>query len=376
MKKYFFFILFFACLEYPSAIFSQPQEITLQRIDLTQMPEINIYMTVTGEKGNSILGLTEQEIEIRVDDILQKISSLKSALEGGEYLAIALLFDRSGSMKKALEQTKEGGLAFLKRMSEEDQIAIVSFDDEVRVDLNFSKDRGLLENAIKNIEVGKDTALYDAIKKALELLQNVTTKRQAIVILSDGKDNRSKSKKEELLTEAKNRGIPLFTIGLGSQIDQNLLMELSRESGGSFFKAASAENLLLLYQQIAEQLNNQYRLSFPLTFGQDEKWHKLVVKVKGRAGEENSVARDFIASKGPGVSLKTMLGFQRKIEKQNIFLLVLIGAFLGLGLGLLILMVIRLVRPDLNVFSVIGVGLLLSAIIFGAIIGMALAILE
>ena len=107
-----------------------------------------------------------------MDDAPQKISSLKSALEGGEYLAIALLFDRSGSMKKALEQTKEAGLAFLKRMSEEDQIAVISFDDTVRVDDNFSKDRALLENAIYYEEVGSIQAAISCYERFLRMAPN------------------------------------------------------------------------------------------------------------------------------------------------------------------------------------------------------------
>ncbi|MFC2163712.1 VWA domain-containing protein, partial [Acidobacteriota bacterium] len=246
------FILSLFLFLLPAFLRSQQRNVTLQRIDVSQIPEIHLYFSVTDETGNSILGLTEEEILLTADEAPQVISSLKSALEGKEYLAVALLFDRSGSMKKALEQTKKAAINFVKRMSLDDQIAVISFDDIVRVDSNFSKDRVMTENAIRGIDLGKDTALYDAIKQALSLLQNTQTKRQAIVTLSDGKDTKSKLNKEEILLEAKNSGVPLFTLGLGANVDEKGLIDMSSETGGNFFKAASPEDLLLLYQTIAE----------------------------------------------------------------------------------------------------------------------------
>jgi len=361
-------ILLFLLFWLPTFLLSQQRNVTLQRIDVSEIPEIHLYFSVTDETGNSILGLTEAEIQLAVDGAPQIISSLKSALEGREFLAVALLFDRSGSMKKALDQTKDAAINFVKRMSVDDQIAVISFDDIVRVDSNFSKDRAITENAIKAIDLGKDTALYDAIEKALSLLKNTQTKRQAIVTLSDGKDTKSKLLKEEILLEAKNNGIPLFTLGLGANIDENSLIELSNETGGSFFKAATPDDLLLLYQTIAEQLKNQYVLSFKLTFGMDEKWHDLKIMFKDPQGKEYASTREFIASKGPGVSRETMAGFERKIERRNILSILAIGAFIGLGFGLLLLLFIRLARPEVAIISLTAFGLVLSTMILGAII--------
>jgi len=368
----YFIILFFWL---PLNILPQQKNITLQRIDIANLPEIHCYLTIADKAGNSILGLTENEIEVFIDGIPQKISILKSAIERGEYLAIALLFDRSGSMKNALNQTKEAAIDFIDRMSVNDLIAILSFDDLVRIDSNFTKDQALTESAIKGISIGKDTALYDAIKEALNLLQNIATKRQAIVIFSDGKDTKSKLKREEVLSEAKNKGIPLFSIGLGTNVDDNNLIELSAETGGNFFKAANPEELLLLYQTIAEQLKNQYILSFTSTFGQDEKWHDLKISFKDPGGQKFTAEREYIASTGPGVSRKIIAGFKQKTEMENVFLYGGIGAFFGLLAGLLLILTIKFIRPEISLFSLLVISLVISAIIFGGILGALLRIM-
>jgi len=356
----------------PSTVLSQQKIITIQRIDLTSLPKIQYYFTVTDEAGHSILGLTEDEIEMTINDIPQQISHLKSAIAGGEYLAVSLLFDRSGSMKKAFDQAKEAAIDFIKRMSMDDVISVIGFDDAVRVDSSFTKDRSRTEQAIKNLSLGKDTALYEAIRVALNLLENVTTKRQAIVILSDGKDTKSKIEQQEALSEAIEKSVPLFTIGLGPKIDENNLIKLSSETGGHFFKATTPEQLIILYQTIAEQLQNQYLLS--LTFPTDmyEQWHNLKITLKDSTGQQFSAERKYIASEGPGVKPEVMTNFQKRSERKNILLWIKIGAFLGFLLGFILILIIKLIRPEISLLSLPIIGLILSSIILGAILGVLL----
>lgn len=341
-------------------------------MDMTKLPEIQIYFTLTDENDNSVLGVTREEITLHIDTSAQNIASLKSALEGKEYLAVGLLIDRSGSMKKALDQTKEAAFAFTKRLSMSDQIAVISFDDRVRVDSGFTKDRSLTENAINGIDLGKDTALYDAILKGVELLKEIPTQRRALVILSDGKDTKSTSQRSEALAAVKSKGISLFSIGLGPKIEENILIELSSETGGDFFKAAKAEDLLLLYQTIAEQLQNQYVLTFTSSFGRDDDWHDLHMTYKDPGGKEFGIIKRYLATTNPGVARGTLTRAQKKREAQNASWYTIIGAFFGLVLSLIILGVLKLTRPDAKLLSLAGIGLVISLTALGAIIGTVL----
>jgi VWFA-related protein len=354
-------------------LLGSPQKaVTLQRVDITRLPDIDVYLTVTDEKGNSVLGLTELEVTVGIDDIAQKITFLKSAIEGGEYLAVALLFDRSGSMKKALDQTKDAAVQFIKRLSVDDRMAAISFDDKVRIDASFSGDRASLESAIHGIAPGMDTALYDAVRTALGLFKDVGTKRQAILVLSDGKDTKSKFKAEEVLSEAKKMGVPIYALGLGDAVEAGVLGRLSSETGGITMKAAKPEELLLLYQKIADQLKNQYVLRFTSTFGQDDLWHKLRIQVKNAGNAAVSAQREFIASRGLGVSREVISSYEKKAEQRNILVHVGLGGSFGLLAGFMLILLIRFLRPDVSFCSPLSIGVILLTLLLGGIIAMAL----
>lgn len=352
---------------------AEPQNIiTIQRIDITRLPEIEVYLTVTDAKGNSVLGLTDLEVSVGLDAADQKIASLTSAITGGESLAVALLFDRSGSMKSALDQTVDAAVQFIRRLSVDDQMAVVSFDDQVRVESGFSGDQAALAAAVRSITPGKDTALFDALRAALELFKNVTTRRQAILVLSDGKDTRSRAKSDDVLVEAQAQGVAIFALGLGAAVDETVLRRFSDATGGAVLKASRPEELLLLYQRIADQLKNQYRLTFTSTFGGDEKWHALRVQVKGGGGAPAAAEREFISSFGPGISRDLLSGAERREEKHDVLMDAAVGAAGGLVLGLLLLALLRLARRDLEFRPVLVAAIILIFVLLGGVVGIVL----
>lgn len=350
-------------------LFPVQRKISIQRVDLTGLPQISVYFTLTDASDRSVLGISEAELDLSIDDTAQKILSLQSALEGGEFLAVALVIDRSGSMKKSMPQTKEAAVNFVKRMSEGDRIALVTFDDHVRVNADFSYDKSLIGKSINDINLGKDTALYDGVGKSLELLEKMETKRQAVIVLSDGKDNRSQATKENILAEAKKRNISLFTIGLGGDIEEDSLADLAGGTGGTFFKAAEPGDLLLLYQTIADQLNNQYKLVFSSTCGRDDSWHALQIAYRDPSGEEFKASRTFLATTSPGVARGTLSKAQQKGEQRQMALAGGIGALLGFVFALLILVVIKLARPETEFRILYIAGTILTAILLGGILG-------
>lgn len=353
----------------PPALIAQAKTVTLQKIDLSRLPRVELYLTVTDEKNRSVLGLTDQELAVAVDDAPQKILSVKSALTQGQALTVALVIDRSGSMSKAMAEAKKAAVEFSRRLSLGDRLAVISFDDTPSLDLDLSQDRGQFEQAIDRITLGRDTALYDAVQKALDVLQSSAGPRQAVVILSDGKDNRSKRTKEEILAEVNGLSIPLFTIGLGPGIDEAVLAELASRTGGRFFKAAAAKELRQLYQAIAEQLTNQYFLSFELASGLDEKWHSLKVLLKAASGAQAFTTKLFIATTGPGVSRPTLQRLEQKVEKSAAIEKTILGAGAGLLLGTLFLLVIGLARRPRPLPVLSSVALVLSFMILGGIVG-------
>ena len=352
----------------------QTKSVTLQKIDLSLLPRVQLYLTVTDEKGRSMLGLTDQEILVGLDGQPQKILALKSALSEGQALSVVLVIDRSGSMAQAIAEVRKAAVDFVRRLSLQDEAAVISFDDAVALEADFTRDRGLVEQAIEGIALGRDTALFDAVQAGLDELRGSGSPRQAVVILSDGKDNRSRRTQAEVLAEADSRSVPLFTIGLGPGIDEAGLKELAVRTGGGFFKAAAPKDLWQLYQTIAEQLTNQYLLSFDLEAGRDEKWHSLEVTLQAPAGGGASTAKSFIASLGPGVSRGTLERLEKTVKTADLIRTALLGGAAGLLPGILALLLVGLARRGQRLPLGASLALLLCFVLLGAILGTILTI--
>jgi VWFA-related protein len=348
-------------------------QVTLQRIDVSRLPDVFCYFTVTDARGLSVIGLTGSEISVVCDGTVQPPGTLQSAVQGGEYLAAVLLFDRSGSMKAAVDRTKEAAADFIRRLSLDDEIAVVSFDQSIRVDLPLTRDKAAGEAAVRAITPGSNTALFDAVREGLAQIQASASKRPALIVLSDGLDTKSRSGLADVAAEAKSRGVPVFTVGFGDRTAPDVLQALAGETGGRYFAASDPEDLLTLYQTIGTQLSNQYRLNFRPVFGADEAWHKLEIRVAPPGGEAPaSVARDFIASIGPGVSRTVIGGFERNLADKNHLLWGGLGAAFGALLGFILGLLIKALRPDARIRSGAFLGLILISAVLGGIVGLIL----
>ncbi len=361
-----------------SAVVPAVQNVSLQRIDVSRLPEIHVYFTVTDDKGDSVIGLTDREITVACDGIDQPVTGLQSAVEGGEAMAVVLLFDRSGSIRSAIDQAREAAAGFIRRLAENDQVAVVSFDQKITVDLPLTTDKVAGEAAIRALVPGSNTVLFDAVRAGLAEARKAATQRLALIVLSDGKDTRSRATLAEVAAEAKNEGVAVFTVGLGTAVDADVLRILAESTGARAFAAPGPDDLLSLYQIIGEQMKNQYHLTFRPAFGRDEAWHKMEIRVGPPGGSMPAAAaeREFIASTGPGVSRATLGGFERRVTERRYLEHAGLGAAFGALFGLLLVALLKLLRPDLRLRPVAVVGLILLGALLGGLAGGILASLS
>lgn len=350
------------------------QHVALQRIDVSRLPEIHVYFTVTEDTGSSVIGLTDREITVVCDAAVQPVADLRSAVEGGEAMAAILLFDRSGSIRAAIDQAREAAAGFIRRLTENDQVAVVSFDQTITVDLPLTTDKAAAEAAVRAIVPGSNTVLFDAVSVGVAEARKAATKRLALIVLSDGKDTRSRATLAEAVAEAKGEGVAVFTVGLGTAVDGAVLRELAESTGARSFAASGPDDLLALYQTIGEQMKNQYHLTFLPAFGQDGAWHKMEIHVappKG-GGTAATAVREFIASKGPGVSRAILGGFEHGVTERRYLWHAGLGAIFGALFGLLLFLLVKILRPDLRLRAAAVVGLILLSALLGGLVGVVL----
>lgn len=359
----------------PGPAAAQTATVALQRIDLTGLPDIAVYFTVTGPDGRAILGLTPGELRVDLDGTTQPVSSLRSALEGGEHLALAVLFDRSGSMTSGLSPAREAALEFISRLSQGDRVAIISFDDTVAVERELTSDHDAVVQAINGIDGGRDTALFDALLEGLAAVGADNTRRRAVIVLSDGKDTRSQSTLPDVVDRARSLGVAIYAVGLPVDVDRETLDRLVSETGGSYLQAASSDELRRLYQLIAEQLQNQYLASFSSTYGIDEAWHRLTLTYDVGSAPPVAASREFVVSTGPGITRSRRQGLERDLVRTGLLTAAGIGAAFGGLAGVLLLLLAKVVRPMTFLVSLRSLGVLVLSGALGATLAVLVPLL-
>lgn len=221
---------------------------------------IRAAVQITDENGNLVTDLTASDMMITVDGVTQTPVEVRFASEESLPVAVALALDYSGSMsEKAALDMENAASEFVGNMDSDDLGEIIKFSTEVEVAQSFTQDKSLLEDAIRNYSMERSsTALYDAIYKGLEDAQDYAERRRAVVAMTDGKDNASSHTDSDVTSLSATSNTPVFTIGLGDNINAAILQAMASETGGLYYEAPASEDLTQVYHSISDVLSNQY----------------------------------------------------------------------------------------------------------------------
>jgi VWFA-related protein len=313
---------------------------TLNQINIERFPQINIYLTIADEHGTPIKGLEPNNFNVQEDGRRVQVQGVFPLEKGDEPLSIVLAIDRSGSMrgqpiKDALRAAKD----FIKEMRTIDRVGLVSFDDHVTIISRPNADKGPLLKEIDKIKVGKDTALNDAVMKSLQLLSPFIGRR-AVIVLTDGRENRSKATREGTIQEAVRSGVPVITVGLGKEVDVAALEAMAGGTGGKAYFAQESSELSTLYQTIARQLINQYRITLQSRKSLDNGWHKLHVEVKTAKGKAQ-VERLYLATLKPVMPTAALEAFREGMNWLFVLAIILCAVIVALAAAIAVIAVKR-----------------------------------
>ena len=253
---------------------------------------VSLNVTVTNQLDQFVRNLEGTDFFIFEDGVKQDVTFFSRRQEP---VALSLLLDSSASMEDNLATLQAAAVNFVQRLQPMDVAQVIDFDSRVEILQTFTGRKENLKEAILQIAAGGSTSLHNAVYLALKELAEVQTfednetRRQALVVFSDGEDTSSLISFEELLDLSKRSETAIYTISLRSSSKPQargfdeaefLMRQLAQETGGQIFFANNANDLSSLYAEIADELSSQYTLGYvsknPVRNGS---WRNIVVQV-------------------------------------------------------------------------------------------------
>lgn len=202
-------------------------------------------------------------------------------------VTVGLIIDTSGSMRGKLGEVVAAAMAFAKSSNPDDELFVLSFNDDVRDALPDRKfllagDLDGLNRALTSLVPVGRTSLHDALLEGLARLSNGTRPRKVLVLVSDGGDNASRATLDRVLAEARRSNAAIYTIGVFDEIDPDrnprMLKALASATGGERFLPASAGPLLQACQHIAREIRSGYTIGY-VPPDRDGAFHRVRVEV-------------------------------------------------------------------------------------------------
>jgi len=207
-------------------------------------------------------GTYNARVEVMDEDGLTSLANYYvTVYERSQGVSTAIVIDRSGSMSwdspPAIDDAKDAAKTYIGYMGSADRAALISFSSDVTVDQPFTDNLNLLIAAIDALQATGGTHFYDGTYTAISETKNEeSSRRRAIIALTDGWTygdlyKQSIEKFQDVVDYAVQKGIPVYTIGLGSSIDELMLQDLATQTNGLYFKAPDSSKLKSIYDTIA-----------------------------------------------------------------------------------------------------------------------------
>jgi Ca-activated chloride channel family protein len=242
---------------------------------------------VTNVLGTPVTDLHKDDFRVFEDGVEQPITNFSRE---DAPLSIGLLFDISGSMRNKIKKATEAAAAFFKTSNPQDEFFLIEFSDRPKLTVPFTSDPDEIYDRIAHTKPFGRTSLLDAIHMAMGEMKHAQNTRKALVIVSDGGDNRSRHTEREIKSAMLESDLQVYAMGIfdpddtrRSQEEQHgpqLLETLADQSGGREYPVASLNDLPFISARIGNQLRNQYLLGYtPLKSERDGKYRIINVRV-------------------------------------------------------------------------------------------------
>ncbi len=206
-------------------------------------------------------------------------------------VSLGLIVDNSGSMRNKRQKVEAAALAMVKASNPRDEVMVVNYNDEAYEDVPLTSDMKKMEEGLSRIDARGGTAMYDAISMTMDRLKDKGKReKKVIMLITDGNDNASVTKLEQLVRKATtNSDIVIHVIGILEEEERreakkakSAIEKIATATGGLYYFPKELAEVERISLEVAHDIRNQYVLAYsPSIQALDGSFRQIKVTANG-----------------------------------------------------------------------------------------------
>ncbi len=254
------------------------QNLRIREVDTRDFPRVVVTISF-----DDPIRIAAQDLRVMEDGRPGRILAVSPLGETGGKVDVVLAVDVSGSMRGEPLQAAVGAAnRFVRGLPEGVRVGIIAFAETAEVVQPLTSDREALLQALGSLEVGGETALYDAVTAAAGMFSGDA--QPNIIVLSDGGNTVGAGTLASAVRAAREAGAAVFSVGLRSpETDVQALRTIATRTGGRYAPSDAAD-LGGIFEGLAAELANQFQVTYQSSMSDGE----FTLTVSG-AGASDSI---------------------------------------------------------------------------------------
>jgi VWFA-related protein len=227
--------------------------------------------------GKPVTGLRAEDFELLDNGVRQEINAISI---GNMPISVVLAFDASQSVRgERLEGLRQASDVLLARLTPEDQVALVTFNETVTLRSPLTTDRSRVRGALSDVEAGGDTALVDGTFVAIGMGE-ADAGRSLLVVFSDGIDTSSWMSPEAARGAARGADAVIYAVSSGTAT-RRFLGDLTELTGGTLLTEPRSDRLAAAFGTILDEFRQRYVLTYSPRGVTRDGWHRISIRARG-----------------------------------------------------------------------------------------------
>jgi tight adherence protein B len=260
---------------------------SIRGVDTATFPTVKVTVSTPGSTT-----LSTDDVQLTENGKTVSPTAVQPLSTSGQQVDVVLAIDASRSMEgDPLKLALQAANTFLSQLPPSVRVGVVTFGEDVRSPVELTTDR---EQATKAIDatrtIGIGTRLYDGVEAAAAQFSG--SGQHNIVLLSDGGDTISNGSEGQAISAAKKAGAQIFAVSLTTEASEPKVLSALADGTNGSFSSTSAADLEQIYQGLAQEISDQYVVTYTSAAAPGA---QIDLSVEAAGGTDSSV---LIAPKG------------------------------------------------------------------------------